>query len=208
MATKSSVVSGMGVALSLIQSLVASVKKVGGTDEDIHRLSTQDANGVWDKIATLVVEAGKKAKEVFTFVVDYGRSLADAVKAGRYDYANDDITDEHFPAEEWEKGKKEQSFKLYHFGKEMESDDVVVQMDNDGFRPATVRELLAFGEKNPELQRQFPIIALKQFWVNRYGFRGVVYLGRSGARRLLSLSWCGGGCLWWGGSCRFLAVSK
>ena len=205
MATKSSVISGMGVALSLVQSLVASVKKAGGSDEDIHRLTTQDANGVWDKIAAVVVEAGKKAKEAFIFLVDYGRSVADSVKVGHYDYANSDIADEHFPAEEWEKGVKEQSFKLYHFGRDMQSDDVVAQMDKDGFRPASVRELLAFGEKNPDLQRQLPIIALKQVWVDRDGSRCVAYLVKRGAKRKLFLGWYDDK---WRVHCRFLAVRK
>lgn len=206
MATKSSVISGMGVALSLVQSLVASVKKAGGTDEDIHCLTTQDANGIWEKIATVVVEACKKAKEAFTFVVDYGRSISESVKAGRYDYANSDVTDEHFTAEEYEKGKKEQSFKLYCFdGKETESDWVIAQMDKDGFRPATVRELLAFGEKNPELQRQFPIIALRQSWVYRNGNRSVACLAGCDTERELGLGWYDRG---WHGRCRFLAVRK
>ena len=40
MATKSSLISGMGVAMSLIQGLVNAVKNAGGSDEDIHRLTT------------------------------------------------------------------------------------------------------------------------------------------------------------------------
>lgn len=205
MATKSSVISGMGVAMSVVQSLVGAVRKNGGTDDDIHRLTTEDANGVWDKIAKLVIETGKKFGEVFTLVVNYSRSLKDSIAAGRYDWVNSDITEEHFPVEADEKETKEQSFTLYHFGKNMESDDVIAAMEKDGKRPATVRELLAFGEVNPELQRQFPIIALKSVWVVRLGNRRVACLGSDSVKRGLYLSWFDFG---WSGDCRFLAVSK
>lgn len=205
MATKSSVISGMGVALSVVQLLVGAVKKNGGTDEDIHRLTTTDANGVWDKIASLVIEAGKKGSQVFTLVVDYGRSVKDGVKAGSYDYANPDITEEHFPANKDEQDTKEQTFALYHFGKVIHSDDVIAQMEKDGKRPATLRELFAFGAKNPELQKEFPIIELGSFWVSRVGDRCVAYLSRCSSERSLGLDWYGHS---WLDHCRFLGVGK
>lgn len=205
MATKSSVISGMGVAMSLVQSLVAAVKKAGGTDEDIHRLTTDQSSGVWDKIANVIVGVNKKFGEMFTLVVDYSCSLSDAVKAGGYDYVNSDITDKHFPTEEGEQGAQEKSCTLYHFSKNMQSDDIVAQMEADGKRPATARELLAFGKAHPDLQRQFPIIALKSVWVGRLGIRGVPSLSRCDSGHDLRLACCCGG---WGDHCRFLAVSK
>lgn len=78
-------------------------------------------------------------------------------------------------------------------------------MAKDGKRPATLRELLAFGEANPELQREFPIIALGSVWVYRRGDRRVVCLGRYGSERRLRLDWyeyC------WLACCRFLIVGK
>lgn len=207
MATKSSVVSGMGVGVSIIQTLVSCVKKAGGSDEDIHRLATPDAegDGTWQKIAQVIVEAGKKIGQIFTLVVDYGRSVKAGILAGKYDYANDNIAEENFPKAEHEQGKKEQVFTLYHFDKSTESDLVITQMEKDGKRPATLRELISFGEKYPELQRQFPIIALGSVWLDRLGSRRVPYLGSAGSRRDLDLNWYDGS---WDGRCRFLAVSK
>lgn len=60
MANKSKVISGMGVAFSLLQKLVASIREAGGTNDDIHYLVTPAANGVWVKLANLVVGADKK----------------------------------------------------------------------------------------------------------------------------------------------------
>jgi undecaprenyl-diphosphatase len=50
--------------------------------------------------------------------------------------------------------------KLFHFNRDISSEDAIAEMDKDGFRPATLAELLALGEAQPELQKQFPIIAL------------------------------------------------
>jgi hypothetical protein len=205
MATKSQIVSGMGMGLSFVQLLVGAVKKAGGTDEDIHRLTTANVNGVWDKIASLVIEAGKKVKEVFTIVVDYSRSVKDSISAGKYDYANEGITKNNFPSAEHEKGKKELQFTLYHFGRDVESDYAISEMDKDGKRPATLRELLAFGETNPEFQNQFPIIALGSFWVNRNGYRYVACLFGFDSERYLCLDWYD---YRWDDDYRFLAVSK
>ncbi|MEK7061874.1 MAG: hypothetical protein AAB957_01290, partial [Patescibacteria group bacterium] len=94
---------------------------------------------------------------------------------------------------------------LYHFGKKTESDWVIAEMAKDGKRPATLRELLAFRENNPELQRKFPIIALGSVWVGRDGYRRVVYLYRYHSERDLSLYWYESD---WLGFCRFLGVSK
>lgn len=215
MATKSNVVSGMGVALSLIQTLVASVRKKAAqsgmsedeADKNLHLLTTPEANGVWDKIASLVLEVGKKVAQVFTLVVDYTRSVKDSIAVGKYDWKDKDkdITDKNFPLAEHEVGTKEQMFTLYHFGKNTQSDWVIAQMAKDGKHPATLRELLAFGEDNPELQREFPIIALGSVWVGRDGGRRVPCLGRDDWRRRLGLGWYGSG---WGGDCRFLGVGK
>lgn len=205
MATKSSVISGMGVAMSLVQSLVGAVKKAGGTDEDIHRLTTPEANGVWEKIAQAIVHAGRRFGEVFPVVVDYSRSLKDSIAAGCYDWVNSGITQEHFPAEKDEQGTKEQSFTLYHFGEETESNWVIAQMDRDGKRPATIRELLAFGEANPEFQGYFPVIALKSVWVCRGGDHACADIGSRSGKRYLDLNWYNHR---WHGNCRFLAVSK
>lgn len=209
MSAKSNMVSGMGVALSLVQTLVASVRKAGAhvgmseeeADKQLHRLTTTEANGVWDKIASVIVEAGKKISQVSTLVVDYGRSVKDGVAAGKYDYANDNITEENFPPAEHEKGKKEQTFTLYHFGKDVDSDYAIAQMEK---RPATLRELLAFGEAHPELQRDFPIIVLGSVWVD-HGRRRLAYLDGCGSGRYLSLSYDGGR---WRALCRFLGVGK
>jgi len=139
-------------------------------------------------------------------VVDYGHSLKDAIVDCDFDWVNSDITDEHFPAEEDEQGKKENKFRLFHFNRVIQDgDEAIREMDKEGCRPATVRELLAFARVNPEFQRQFPIIALKSVWVGRDGARMVAALFGPSGKRSLHLSYFDRR---WRVSCRFLGVSK
>lgn len=157
-------------------------------------------------IETNISQTIEKANDTLThLVVDYSRPIKDGIKAGKYDYINENITEKHFPVSKDEHGRKEQTFTLYHFGNGVESDYAIAQMEKDGKRPATLRELLAFGEANPELQRQFSIIALGSVWVGRSGDNYFAYLGSGSDGRGLGLSWYSSG---WGDRCRFLAVGK
>ncbi|TAL49220.1 hypothetical protein EPN83_01630 [Patescibacteria group bacterium] len=49
------VVSGMGVATSIIETLVATIREEGGSDEDIHRLSRPESRSLFAKFAKMVV---------------------------------------------------------------------------------------------------------------------------------------------------------
>jgi hypothetical protein len=223
MAAKSSLVSGMGVAMSVLQTLVEKVRKAGGRDEDIHHLTTPEADDVWEKIAKIIAEEGNNVRKIFSIMVDYDRSVYDSIMAGCYFGWDNIITEERFPREEWEKGKKEVAMRVFWFNQSLETKKAIQKMEEEEYRPATLRELLAFGETNPELQTRFRIVSLKSFWAN-HTFHGMVVLGNLGRIRHLNTE-CDGhyrgthmsldhsfeiadpaGECEWDDSCRFLGV--
>ncbi|MCX6717834.1 MAG: hypothetical protein NTU76_04140, partial [Candidatus Taylorbacteria bacterium] len=59
-------------------------------------------------------------------VVNYDRSIADSLKAGKYGWKNDDITDANFPSTET--GEREVEFGMFYFNKNTESDANIAQM--------------------------------------------------------------------------------
>lgn len=140
----------------------------------------------------------------YPITIDYEQSLEEMVKAGAYDWKNSDITSEHFLIDG--NGVVERTTDLVHFNRSISTDDALAELDKQGFRPATIEELLAFGSTNPEIQRQFPIIALGSVWTSRHGSRFVTYLDRDGSRRRLGLYWFVDDD--WYDDCRFLAVRK
>ena len=145
----------------------------------------------------------KPATPPYLVTVDYGMSLADMIAAGRYDWTNSDITAKHFPVKG--EGKAEVEIQLVHFDRVMGSDDVIRELDKMGLRPAAIEELLAFGAKYPDVQREFPIVALKSVWRSAFGYRYVACLSGDGSGRDLHLRWFGFG---WSEFCRFAAVRK
>jgi len=191
----------MGKAFEIFRAIVNAVLDVGGNDSDMERILT-DAD-LRKQIASLIVKTKKAVGDTYTAVVDYGMSLTDMIRAGKYDWFDDDITAEPFPVTG--SGKVEISFQLVHHNKDVSSDYALSHMEANGLRPATLVELLAFGAKYPEIQREFLIVALGSSWVNRDGYRGVPCLSGGGSGRRLYLFWFGRD---WNDDCRFLAVCK
>ncbi len=199
MATKSQVVSWMGVSLSIIQGLLKEVQKLGGGDEQVRKLATPEGESLLAELAQKLVGA---VRQTFRVVVDYGRDLGQMITEERYDYVNPNITTtENFPVKG--EGRQEREIVLFHFNCYISSDDAIAEMKRAGYEPGDIVDLLALGETQPELQRQFPIVALKSVWRNPRGNRFVPYLDGSDAGRSLSLRYFDGG---WHERFRFAAV--
>lgn len=145
----------------------------------------------------------KSTRNAYPIVVDYGKSMEEMVESGRYDWSDNNITSEHFPTERI--GKMEIAVELVHFNRYIGIDEALQEFDRMGYRPAELYELLAFGEKYPEIQREFPIVALGSVWQASHGNCCAPYLCGHGSERRLHLDWLGDD---WDGICRFAAVRK
>ncbi|MEK7120035.1 MAG: hypothetical protein AAB824_00645 [Patescibacteria group bacterium] len=156
-----------------------------------------------DEFRRMVNLGSLSAPPFYGLLVNYSRSISKGIKAGHYDYANSDITDKNFPTTQ--QGAQEVSVQPIHFNKTMSTDQVLAELDKMSLRPANLQELLALGEKCPDLQREFPIIALGSVWQDRHGIRSCPCLHRDGSERDIYLYWFGDD---WSEICRFAAVSK
>ena len=140
-----------------------------------------------DVLREALAPDGKSAGNTYPLSVDYGRSMRGVAKAGRYDWMNPDTISPNFPTKR--EGTAEVEVELVHFNRGISTDEALGELDRMGYRPAEVHELLAFGEKYPKVQREFPIVALGSVWQDRNGDRSVPCLGRDGSERGLSLDW-------------------
>ena len=178
------VVSGMGLAMSIITSLADAVRKLGGKDEDIHRLATPEGAGLIQKFAELVVSS---ITSPFTISVNYSQSLAQMIQVCNFNVIDPNITEQHFPKERSD-GKANLHFELVSYKKPMSSAAVLADFSTRKSRLATLLEGLHFVEKNPQEQRNAPIVILGSVWRGS-GRRCVPCLyGNSGERGL---------CLFW-----------
>lgn len=167
----------------------AIVKKLGGHEGALKFLRDE-----------LVVQVKAVAQATYQILVDYTKSLKEMIVAGHYDRIDDDITENRSPVTGV--GTQELTVELVHFGRNMSSASVEAELNKRGLRPATLTELLAFGEKYPDLQRQIPIIALGSVARVR-DRRRVPCLNVGDGRRRLGLVWYDGD---WLDRYRFLAV--
>lgn len=177
----------VGVPQDRLGVILDAVNKIGGTDGDLWRTRIGQVlrEGVRSAVAS--------AYPTYTVAVNGDLSLSEAIAAGEYDDVNDNITAEHFPVSY--ASTKTVNIALVHRNRVVQSEDIFAEMDREGYRPATIWELLALGAEYPDLQRNFTIFALGSIAiVGMDGFKGVVYLGHWRKKRginllLLHLPW-------------------
>lgn len=98
--------------------------------------------------------------ERITLSVDYGLSVEQMVVAGKYHSYNSRINSDIFSPPGVHKGRCDLEGVLVRFGHENQSDAVVAKMDEMGLCAGELYPLLALGAQYPEIQRQFPVVAL------------------------------------------------
>lgn len=211
MKKKSEFLSALGIMWGVWKSLTDEILSLGGDDEAIRLIETDD--DLRSQIAELVMVKARGIKvavkqivspfltTVHDLVVDFSQDLGQMIAVGSYDWTNSDITAEHFPLNGT--GKRKVRVELLHFNQYFSNgDEVIAKLKevNDWlaqqgakyrYRFAQIEELLALGAFQPEFQRQFPIAALGSIW-HHAGDRGFAYLDRVDAKRYLNLNYLGG----------------
>ncbi len=151
-------------------------------------------------------EVNISAFDEFKLTVDYSRTLQKMIKAGNYDWLNEDVTEKHFPIPSKLSNKNNTILvKLFYFKNPISFESAINKLDKVDCRPAMLTELLALGEAMPELQKHFPIVALGSVWHNTGDCAYVPILSFSTSWRKLNLAWLGSG---WGNYCVIMAVAK
>ena len=132
-----------------------------------------------------------------TLTINYSRTLQEMIDAGNYDWVDNYFTEKgSLLLDSIGSSEASVSVKIFKLKGFIFSEDAVAEMLKDGFRPATLAELLALGEAYPEIQKENPIIAL-------YSVYFVPVLFSDNDR---SLGITGHGL--WGSGYRFLGVRK
>ena len=202
---KSDILSGMGSGYEIVKAIADVVKNLGGGDDDMRRILSEEPlrRSIGKAIMHNGSEVSTSGATTYPVMIDYADTFEQRLASGRYDWKNDDINKKNFPVKG--DGTVERALELAHYGKNMSTDAVLAAIDATGYRPATIEELLAFGAKYPDLQREFPIVALGSVWRGWGGNRGVACLYGGDAGRGLHLDWLESD---WSEHYRFLVVRK
>ncbi|MFA6132048.1 MAG: hypothetical protein WC702_03235 [Patescibacteria group bacterium] len=133
--------------------------------------------------------------------VNYDLAFEAMVAAGHYNCRDMDVTAEHFPNKSTGVIKYEPV--LVYLGR-ASTNEALHEIEQLGVIPASAAELLAYGAKCPEEQRNYPIVALGQAW-RRHGRLFFPCLYRGDRERRLYIDH---GADDWDAHCRFLALRK
>ncbi len=215
---KSEFLSAYGVAFQVLKSITDAVLAEGGSDEDLRSLLSDS-----EKCRRVAMEiVGHKPREQkgtsyrgdvspaatgFRAEVIYVQpSYADLKKV--FDCVYDGYKNAEFKpidiCKDVSVENREIEFELVHLNKDVSTDKALAELDKQGLCPALYEELLAFAAKYPELQKQFPIVALGS--VCRYDDDLYSpYVRWNDVERDLDFYWIDDG---WCDRYRFLAVRK
>ena len=139
----------------------------------------------------------------FTVSVDETQTIEEAVAAGKFDWSHHEINSKNFP-KLTDGQKSEKEVVLFHFEKKMHAEEIATEMDKAGYKPASVWDLLGLAVKKPDLQKEFPVVALGSVCtISRNRF--VTFLDEDSTGRKLTLDYVGGA---WNSGSRFAAVRK
>ncbi|MBU6142299.1 hypothetical protein KGO95_04310 [Patescibacteria group bacterium] len=135
---------------------------------------------------------------VFPLIVDYDLSVESLIAhRGYYLYSPkkrvgiDSITSKNFPTTR--KGKASLTVEIVNFRKTLRdalrTDEVFKGLDEMGYRPAELHELLALAVKYPIVHECYPdVVALGSVWRSWFCNRSVMCLTHQGIRRGLTLA--------------------
>ncbi len=137
-----------------------------------------------------------------TLLVDYGRSVEDAVSGGDYDWVKDEINSRNFPVKR--SGMRNVTIEIVTFDMALSTGGVLDGLSGEGYHPAELLELLAFGEAHPHIQLEAPLIALGSVWQG-WGVIFSPYLGGEHGRRQLLIHSITND---WASDTRFVVVQK
>lgn len=123
--------------------------------------------------------------DIYLTTVNYDLSVEDAVKLGRYGWVDDRINSSNFPIKR--KGTAYIIIEFIGFNKVISTKNALRRLDRMDMRPIDLHELLAFGEKHPNVQLKSPIVALGSVRQNRNGDRSFPRLDDNGSWRFMAL---------------------
>jgi hypothetical protein len=194
--------SAVGWVTSLVDGLYKDLISKGATAEEIHSLAT--SNGVLPIgiIGDALMNVIRQLKNFFQLAISGNRTTEEAVRAGKYDWSNDDVNSQNFPMRP---GCGHSKIEIIDFGREISSEDALIEAAKLGLERPDYEDALFFGEQFPEKQREHPIVFLHEPWQDSGRGLSVLVLDGDSSRRGLYLHLFGGS---WGRDCVFAFARK
>lgn len=191
-------------AIDLVQKLRQSVSVLGGSDDDLRRVISDET--LRGKLASLIMSG--KLLPGYLVKVNPGLGHKGLLKAVAADWSNEDITNPKWnPPKLSGRAPYESTVVLLPLGKDMTGAEMDVFVEAEGYRYALPEETYALGAQHRDLQRENPIVCRGAFWVDPDGDPRALVLLEDSGERLVNLDW-GDPERRWDAHCRVAVVRK
>lgn len=138
--------------------------------------------------------------------VDFTKSKRELINAGKYGYVDSRLMHGEFPVKGSGTGRIQ--ILIVNFGRPMTSAEILNELEEMKLRPINFRELLAIGKQYPNLQRNFPIVALgSAIWKDAAGAEYCGILSKFQKERWIGVSYLNENKYYWKSECCFGAIS-
>jgi hypothetical protein len=124
--------------------------------------------------------------KIFQLEIGGNRTTEEVYVAGNYKMSAGNVNSQNFPMR---KGCGHRKIEIINFGREVTSEEVLVEAKKRGLERPDHEDALFFGEQFPEKQRECPIVFLHKPWEIRYRHFLVIELCMSSVGRCLWMGW-------------------
>ena len=206
---KNLLVSGMGLAMSIMQGLMKYASVKGLTNDDVHWLASQqdvEASAVLEEMTAVMADVLKRARvrigKMFRIIRGGKRTTEQVIDATTHTYVNESITSAIFPLTEApEENRELVGFQMAKYDHDPSSEEVLKELKKRGLERPTHEDALKFDEAHPYEKGVF--VFLHKPWLDPGRRPRVLVVVRGEANRELHLPWFGHS---WPRLCWFVGV--
>lgn len=169
---KNMLVSGMGLATSIIQGLMKHAPAKGLTPDDIHWLASQqdaEVTPVLEEMTSTMVDVLVKARarigRVFRVRRGGKRTTEQVIGATAHTYVNEKINSQNFPLTEGPEEERELvAFQVTGYDHDPSSEEILKEFKTRGLERPTHEDALKFDEAHPDEKGVF--VFLHEPWLD------------------------------------------
>lgn len=199
-----------GIASAIAQALAEEVYRLGGDDDDLARIVSDQPLAA--RLAkAIVTRDGRPLTHRMT--VQPASMIASVIAAGRYASpysASEDVLAPFLALQDGRTDPYEVDLEIVRIDKAMNVQQVNRELAKRGLRPGTLMELLAIGERCPELQKKIMLVALGSCVPREDGFLVpslcASSAGSSHPERRIHVELMPHGMKWWKDHAAFIAA--
>ena len=179
----------IGLGYSVYQQIISKAKSMNCDQETIDNLfyESESAPNIEKMAAAL---SGINLKPTNYEIDIPTNNFEELIRLGNYSKIDNKIIKENFVFPELTKNKVNLEIMDYNKPttlKEMQEERQ--KLESQGFRGANIYEILTFGMQHPEVQREFPILAMGSNTERVMGYKGILSLQQTNGERHLGIVW-------------------